>query len=117
MDELLDVLGKLRYGVSTAEKERLAASRALPGAPVDNTADQEAANRYASGYLFGQNWPNLAPAVQPFIDQIKTSNLPFVGGSSPELQSQASAGVAQGSAGGPGLADQLLKMFRTTNGR
>jgi hypothetical protein len=99
--DLLDALGSLRYGRSTADKEALAAAGSLPGAPKDTTADLERGNRYASGYLFGQNWPNLAPAVQPLIDTIKTSDLPLLGGSTPELQSFASEGVSRGASSGP----------------
>ena len=95
-----DVAGTMRYGVGTAEKERLAVSGALPGAPLDQSADQDVANRYAAGYLFGQQYPNLAPAVQPYVDRIKTSDLPFFGGESPEVQSWASHGVSMG-AGAP----------------
>lgn len=94
-EDLLDT-GALRYGVSTAEKERLAREGSLPGAPVDHSADQTKADRYAAGFLFGQNWPRLSEAVQPVVDRIKTSDLPFFGGSTPEEQSYASAGAAQG---------------------
>jgi hypothetical protein len=96
LGELLAMAGNLRYGVGTDEKERLAISRALPGAPRDTSADQDAANRYASGYLFGLNHPTIAAAVQPFVSQLKTSDLPLFGGSTPELQSQADSGVQQG---------------------
>ena len=78
--DLLDT-GTFRYGVTTAEKERLARARALPGAPRDLSADQSVADRYAAGYLFGTNWPNLAPVVLPLINVLKTSSLPFFGGS------------------------------------
>lgn len=92
-DDDVDIPGRLRYGVPTAEKEALASSRALPGAPVDNSADQDIANRYAAGYLFAKQHPHLAPIVQPFINALKTSDLPLFGGASPELQSYAQAGM------------------------
>jgi hypothetical protein len=85
--------GTLRYGVSLDEKERLAREGSLPGAPIDNTAEQEAADRYAAGYLFAQTWPRLAPVVMPIINALKTSDLPLLGGDDPSLQSQAQAGV------------------------
>jgi hypothetical protein len=91
-----DFFGKLRYGVDTAEKEKLARQRALPGAPLDTSAEQEKADRYASGYLFGKTWPILSRLAQPMVDRLKTSDLPLLGGSTPELQSQASSGVMQG---------------------
>lgn len=93
---VFDVTGYLRYGVPVSEKERLAASASLPGAPADQSEDLDAANRYASGYLFAQQHPKLAPVVQPLIDMLKTSDLPFFGGSSPTLQSYATAGMNQG---------------------
>jgi len=93
--DLLDLAGTLRYGMPTSEKERLARSRALPGAPKDTSAEQAPADRYAAGYLFAQAHPTIAPMVQPYVDQLKTSSLPFLGGSSPELQAYASQGVQQ----------------------
>ena len=91
--DILGSIGSLRYGVPTAEKERLARMGELPGAPEDTSADQQAADRYASGYLFGQAHPTIAPAVQPYVDMLKTSDLPFFGGSTPEEQSYASEGI------------------------
>src|SRR3989304_7604207 len=92
---MLDVLGRLRYGVSTSEKERLARSRELPGAPKDTSPEQATADRYAAGFLFARQHPTLAPLVQPMVDRLKTSDLPFFGGESPEAQSYASQGVAR----------------------
>ncbi len=115
MAGLADLLGVLRYGVPTDEKEQLARMGSLPGAPVDRTADQAAADRYASGYLFGKTHPVIAPAVQPFVNRLKTSDLPFFGGSTPELQSQAQAGVNTG-ANAPdagALVDMLMTAFRS----
>ena len=98
-DSFLGKLGKLRYGVSTEDKERLAISGGLPGAPQDNSAGQEKSNRYASGFLFAKQNPTIASLVQPLVNRIKTSDLPFVGGSSPELQSYASQGVSRALSG------------------
>ena len=95
-DDFLDWFGNLRYGMPTSQKEVLAISGALPGAPQDMTAEQTIANRYASGYLFGREHPTLASMVQPFVDMVKTSDLPFFGGSTPEEQSYASEGVRRG---------------------
>jgi hypothetical protein len=94
-DDDVDIPGRLRYGMSTADKEAAASSRSLPGAPADNTADQDVANRYAAGYLFAQQHPHLAPVVQPLIDALKTSDLPIFGGASPELQSYAHEGMTR----------------------
>lgn len=91
--DALDIPGRLRYGVPTSRKEALASARALPGAPKDDSADQDVANRYAAGYMFAQQHPHLAPLVQPFVDAIKTSDLPLIGGASPELQSYAVEGM------------------------
>ena len=93
--EILDATGYLRYGMPVARKEALAAGRSLPGAPADQSEDLDAANRYASGYLFAKQYPRIAPFVQPLVDMLKTSDLPFFGGSSPTLQSYATAGMNQ----------------------
>ena len=90
--DLLDT-GSLRYGVSTAEKEKLARQGLLPGAPADTTAGQERADRSASGYLFPSPWPRLAKTVMPAISALKTSGIPFFGGESPDLQSYAQEGM------------------------
>lgn len=106
--DLFDLAGVIRYGVPTAEKERLAISGALPGAPEDRSPEQDAANRYAAGYLFAKQHPRLASWIQPAVDVIKTSDLPFLGGSSPELQSYASEGSARALADyGASLGDLL----------
>lgn len=97
---LLDQAGRIRYGVPTSEKEALARSGSLPGAPEDFSAGQEKADRYASGFLFGQEHPYISQMVQPLVNRIKTSDLPFLGGSSPELQSYASEGARRGAFSG-----------------
>lgn len=112
MVDLTDLLGYLRYGMPTSQKEALAASGALPGAPKDNTVNQDAANRYAAGFLFQRAHPTLAPIVQPLVNQIKTSTLPLLGGSSPELQSQATAGANAAAVSGPdALRAALMKIY------
>ena len=119
LSKLMDLPGYLRYGVPTSEKERLAVSGELPGAPEDPSASQDVSNRYAAGYLFGREHPTVSRAVQPLVDMVKTSDLPFVGGSDPELQSWASQGVRSGSeAAGPRVpagsaAEALLASART----
>lgn len=96
LEGLADQFGRLRYGVPTSEKERLARTRgSLPGMPPVSESAEES-DRYASGYLFGQTWPRLAPEIQSLIDRIKVSDLPLVGGSTPELQSYATQGVNAG---------------------
>ena len=86
--DVSDILGYLRFGRSTAEKEALAASRSLPDAPEDNTADQDVANRYAAGYLFAQRYPKIAQQILPYVTQIK-----IAAGSDPVLQSWAHTGM------------------------
>lgn len=88
--------GAVRYGVSTAEKERLARERTLPGAPEDRSENQEAADRFAAGFLFGFHYPQIAPYIQTLVNRVKTSDLPVFGGSSPELQSHAVHGMEMG---------------------
>jgi len=85
-----------RYGTDTATKEVLAREGSLPGAPVDPSADQEIADRYAAGFLFGLQYPTLAENVLPYLNMLKTSDIPGFGGSSPELQSYGSHGIQQG---------------------
>jgi len=110
--DLLDIAGRLRYGVPTSEKEAAARRGDLPGAPVDNTADQARADRYAAGYLFGKAHPTIAAAVMPIVSQLKTSDLPVLGGSSPELQSYALQGAQRGIQDAqPRAADLLSQMF------
>jgi hypothetical protein len=87
----LDFLGRARYGMSTAEKEALAAARALPGAPPANTADAAQGNRYAAGYLFTKQWPNAAPYILPAANFVHG-----LAGDSETVQSQATAGMNQG---------------------
>lgn len=91
--DILDQAGRLRYGVPTSEKERLARAGALPGAPEPDE-DAEEADRYASGYLFSAAHPTLSRVVQPLVSRLKVSDLPAFGGSSAELQSFADAGAA-----------------------
>ena len=88
--------GNLRYGMPTADKEVLARQGSLPGAPRDTSADQAAADRYASAFLFAKEHPTLSSVVQPLVDRVKTSDLPFFGGDSPELQSFAQQGANRG---------------------
>jgi hypothetical protein len=107
--DYLDLLGQLRYGMPTSEKEALAAKGSLLGAPVGASAEQDRGNRYAAGYPFGKQSPRLAPTVQGRVDRIKTSDLPLLGGSSPELQSYASEGVARGAAAGD-VGDELRRI-------
>jgi len=97
LGKILEALdpGRLRYGVSTAEKEAIARRGELPGAPVDRSAGQEKADRYAAGFLFAKEHPDLAPILQPMVDRLKTSDLPYFGGESPEVQSYASQGMTR----------------------
>lgn len=101
-----DQFGRIRYGVPTSEKERLAREGNLPGAP-DPAQGVEEADRYASGFLSGQTWPAASDIIQPLVDRVKTSDLPFFGGDDPELQSYASEGSRRGSRMDP-LLFQLL---------
>jgi hypothetical protein len=98
--DLLDPLGELRYGVPTSEKERIAVSRALPGAPEDPSAEQDVANRYAAGYLFAQQHPEIAPRLLPIVSTIKA-----LFGTDPDLQSWAHAGMNRALQRGGTLGD------------
>ena len=85
--------GWLRYGVSTADKEKLAREGLIPGAPRDNSAEQKQAERYAASYLFASTWPRLAQTVMPLVNAVRTSDLPLFGGDDPTLQSYAQQGM------------------------
>ncbi len=71
--DLADQFGRLRYGVPTSEKERMAVSGEVPGAqPIQyNDRDVARENRRAAAYLFGKTWPRLAPVIQPAINRFK----------------------------------------------
>lgn len=104
----------LRYGIPTSQKEIVARQQLLPGAPAANTETGEEADRYSAGYLFALEHPELATWVQPAVSRLKTSDLPFFGGSSPELQSYADAGSQAGIAArrsGQTLADILGRRY------
>jgi hypothetical protein len=90
--DFADQLGRLRYGVPTSEKERLALSGSLPGSPSAATEDASEAERYASGYLFAREHPVLQALVQPTVDAARIGWF----GDSPELQSYATAGANAG---------------------
>ncbi len=107
-EDAADQLGRLRYGVPTSEKERLARTGELPGAPSPLTTGVEEQDRYASGFLSGQTWPNASELFQPLVDRVKTSDLPFFGGDSPELQSYASEGSRRASQMDPSFLQYLL---------
>lgn len=109
LGDIPDQFGRLRYGVPTSEKERLARTGELPGSPAADTMDSSEADRYASGYLFGRTWPNLSRLIQPAVDTLKTSSLPLFGGESPEMQSYATAG---GNAGRTSRGSNLQELIR-----
>jgi len=87
-DAMADAAGNLRYGMPTSQKEVLAAGRRLPGAPIDNSADQDVANRYAAGYLFTMQHPDLAPYVMPVANFLHG-----LFGDDPSVQSYAQEGM------------------------
>jgi hypothetical protein len=87
--DLFDQFGRIRYGVPTSEKERMALTGELPGSPSAAKADPLEAERYASGYLFAKQHPALAEVVQPVVDRVRIGWF----GDSPELQSYAQAGA------------------------
>lgn len=92
LDELLDMLGVLRYGVPTADKERAALTHALPGAPPVVGADAAEAQRYAAGFLHGKTFPRASRASVPVAAFLRALFL----NESPELQSFAQHGANVG---------------------
>jgi hypothetical protein len=95
MDDLLDLLGRLRYGVTTNEKEGIAAAGSLPGAPHDSSLYKDSANRYAAGYLFTKEHPTIAPSMIPAVNILRG-----LFGDSPEIMAQAVAGMNRARQGG-----------------
>jgi len=97
--DLVDLGGYLRYGMPTSQKEAIAASGTLPGAPKDTSVDQGPANRYASGFLFQKAHPTLAPILQGAADLVHAyvpqmgSADPSAGDKEADLQSYATAGA------------------------
>ena len=95
--DLLDFAGTLRYGVPTSEKEILARQQILPGAPPANTETGEEADRFTPRATSSRSSIQSSPRWrQPAVSRLKTSDLPFFGGSSAELQSYADQGTQQG---------------------
>lgn len=67
-----DPLYRLRYGVTAAEKSGLAVNRQIPGAGAAvSPEDFEREERRASGYLFGQKWPNIAVPATSAVNALR----------------------------------------------
>lgn len=94
LDELLSLLGVLRYGVPTEKKEAMALSRSLPGAPAVVGSDAPEAQRFASGFLHGKTWPQASQHTVPAAMFLRALLL----NESPELQSFAQQGANIGRA-------------------
>ena len=76
-----DIGGRIRYGVPTYIKETMAIRGEVPGHDPKNAKSQEGLDveqRRAAAYLFGRNYPNLAPMVQPAIDSLRSGDAPEV---------------------------------------
>jgi hypothetical protein len=90
MGDWTDPFFRLRYGVTDAEKQGMVYAGQIPGRkPTQNAQDMAREERRAAGYLFAQQHPNLAPAVQPTVDYIRS----FF--DAPEVVSAASEGMDQ----------------------
>jgi hypothetical protein len=89
MGDWTDPLYRLRYGVTSADKARLAASGAVPGAqPVGSEQDIEREDRRASAYLFAREHPGVAGVVQPIVDDLRLRAF----GDSPQVVAVAQQG-------------------------
>lgn len=71
-----DLISRLRYGVTEAEKSRMIREGKIPGLPVPERITevgtpglmpQDEADRYASAYLFGKKYGPLGQALQHFV--------------------------------------------------
>ena len=74
LDHLADVGSMIRYGVPFGRKAVLALTGQIPGAQRENLRSQpgtELEERRAAAYLFGKQWPQLGPEVQPFVDRLR----------------------------------------------
>jgi len=91
LETLLDLLGKLRYGMPTSQKEAVALQGSLPGAPPVRGADAAEAQRYAAGYLHARQYPQASRLSVPLAALIRG-----LFGESPELQSYAAQGANMG---------------------
>lgn len=81
VDRLADLGSLIRYGVPFGEKARLAITGAIPGAQPQNMRSEaggEIEQRRAAAYLFGRQWPTLAPEWQPIIDRMRSGDDPRV---------------------------------------
>ena len=88
LKDILDALGYLRYGKSTADKEGFARSTVAPYLK-DNSASQSKSDRTASGYLFTREHPEIQEKLQPWVDAARIGWF----GDTPEEQSYATLGA------------------------
>lgn len=93
--DVTDLGNLIRYGMTGPQKDALAYGAKLPGAP-SYTQNPAAADRYASGYLFGQQWPSIA---EPVTGAIGAGRYKFGPDVDPALQAAGNAGAAAGVAG------------------
>lgn len=120
LDALINLGGRVgsqvRYGMPLEDKERLALSGQLPGAPEDPAMVEER-QRHGAGYLFGQEWPRLSTAVMPAVNLVKGTDWWGLGGSSPELQSWANHGQTLGAMLGlPSPEEEAQQVARNAPG-
>lgn len=81
-----DVLGNLRYGMPTSEKEARALRSPVPEQDTENMPNSQ---RAMAGQLFQETHPTLAPMVRPWVDAARIAWF----GDTPEQQSWATYGA------------------------
>jgi hypothetical protein len=72
LDKLADLGSMIRYGVPFDQKAAMAIRGEVPGFDRQNAGSEMGADieqRRAAAYLFGKQWPNLAPEWQPLVDR------------------------------------------------
>ncbi len=97
---LVDQAGRIRYGMPTTEKEKLARSGLLPGSP--KTDDADVLDRYASGMLAARTWGG---GVQPIADRLHLAGL-----DDPDVQSWATTGKNEALRNPAGVSQAIESM-------
>jgi hypothetical protein len=81
LDRFADVGSLIRYGVPFNQKEAIALRGETPGYRAQNMATEigpEIEQRRTAAYLFGKQWPHLAPEWQPIIDRMRGGDDPRI---------------------------------------
>lgn len=81
LDRLADLGSMIRYGVPFDAKAAMAIRGQTPGydpRSAVSSLGQDIEQRRTAAYLFGKQWPSLAPEWQPLIDRLRGGDDPRV---------------------------------------